>query len=538
MDNKEELEQKNAQDDNKTKSDKKLEEIKETAQEENNEKSIDENAKKEEKVNNKQMEEEKENNDKEKDEQITQRNEVINKFLEQMEIKSNKDDVSSKNIRNKEEESDDPFLKAENEYRKKTDKKQNNIEEENKMAKSENKYSHNLRYQTKKETEKVNKRSSGVNIKKLKEKKLTINIIYNHFKNNVKSKKTEVKCSFRPIIYKNPENLYLKAIQDSELNHLKLKSYNRRTGMFDLKLYNMKKNMYLNKNQNFFNTRTSFNTTSHNYYDYNITSAENRIMNYKDYIKYNNTNNTINNNYNRLSKKNMYLNNEALNTINANCNEEILSNKENNVFYTSVSEHSHLTDKNHLINHKNKIENKEYILSNNLPEDKNETKSENLIKENKKRKISHSINKDNCKAYSANTNRIFCAQKSKNKYTLLSSKTTKNKNSKYLMDKLLYSMNDPCNPYSINFSRKLLKNMFNMDIKYKKFELGVPLLSIQNSGRYSKLKFSEKPKERMIKTSYNNFPSGFKSFYSNKNGNKGNKRYFTMSHTGKNFYKK
>jgi hypothetical protein len=263
-------------------------------------------------------------------------------------------------------------------------------------------------------------------------------------------------------------------------------------------------------------------------------------MNYKDYIKYNNKNNTINNNYNRLSKRNMYLNNEALNTINANNNEEILSNKENNLFYTSVSVHSQLTDKNHLINNKNKIENKEYILSNNLPEDKNETKSENLIKENKNRKISHSINNDNCKAYSANTNRIFCSQKTKNKYNLLSSKTTKNKNSKYLMDKLLYSMNDPYNPYSIHFSRKLLKNMFNMDIKYKKFELGVPLLSIQHSGRHKRLKFSDKPKERMVKTCYNNFPSGFKSFYSNKsiNKNKGNKRYFTMSNTGKNFYRK
>ena len=359
-------------------------------------------------------------------------------------------------------------------------------------------------------------------------------MIYNHFKNNSKTRKTEVKYKFKPLIYKNPELLYLKAIQDSELNHIKMKSYNRRTGMFDLELYKLKKNDYLKNSDYFFKTQTSFN--NNNYKNCISTSSENRIL---SYMKYNNENNTINNNYNKLSKINMYQNDEKINTI-----EEVLSNddKDNNLFYTSISVHSHLTDKNQIMNNKNKIENKEYILSNNLQEEKIDTKSENIIKRNKNRKVSD-YKKDNYKAYSANTNRIFISQNYRNNKTL-SSKTTKNKNnSKYLMDKLLYSMNDPSNPYSINFSRKLLKNMFKKDIKYNKFELGVPLLSIKNSGRRKRLKLSEKPKEkeRMVKTSYNKYPkypSGFKTYYENNNMNKGNKRYFSMSNTGNNFYRK
>ena len=48
-----------------------------------------------------------------------------------------------------------------------------------------------------------------------------------------------------------------------------------------------------------------------------------------------------------------------------------------------------------------------------------------------------------------------------------------------------------------------------------------------------------KPKERMVKTSYDNYPSGFKTFKSNKNENKSNNRYqFSMTQTGNNFYRK
>ena len=536
MDNKREIEQKNLQekDDNNTENVQKEEETKDPAQEENIGKPEDKKSQKEEIENNKQLEEEKSNNDNQINERITQRNEVINQFLAQMEDKSSKGDKSSSNKnRNKEEESEDPFLKAENEYRKNNCEKQNNEDAEEKKQKNEKKYSQNLRYQTK--AEKENKKPFGIN-KKLIDKKLTINMIYNHFKNNSKTRKTEVKYKFKPLIYKNPELLYLKAIQDSELNHIKMKSYNRRTGMFDLELYKLKKNDYLKNSDYFFKTQTSFN--NNNYKNCISTSSENRIL---SYMKYNNENNTINNNYNKLSKINMYQNDEKIKTI-----EEVLSNddKDNNLFYTSISVHSHLTDKNQIMNNKNKIENKEYILSNNLQEEKIDTKSENIIKRNKNRKVSD-YKKDNYKAYSANTNRIFISQNYRNNKTL-SSKTTKNKNnSKYLMDKLLYSMNDPSNPYSINFSRKLLKNMFKKDIKYNKFELGVPLLSIKNSRKRKRLKLSEKPKEkeRMVKTSYNKYPkypSGFKTYYSNKNINinKGNKRYFTMSNTGNNFYRK
>ena len=535
MDNKEEMEQNNIQEkDNNSKSDNKKEETNYSAQGDNNEKSTNKISHLEEKENNNQLEEKKSDNYKSKNAQkITQKKEVIIQYLGQIDDKSNKDDKSSRKIKSKEEESDDPFLKAEDEYRKQNCKKHTNIKE--KKANSYSKYSHNFRYKS--ETE-----NRTINNKKLKEKKLTLNLIYSHFKNMKSTRNTEVKYKFKPLIYKNPENLYLKAIQDSELNYLKMKSYNRKTGIFDSKTFESPKNVFLKPKKNFFNTMSSF-SNSNNNYNYNSALSQNKILSYIDYIKYNNNKNyTIKNNYNKLNKKNTYLNYETIKTKNANNNNEELSSykdKDNNNFY-SVSANSHLTEKYPIMNNKNKIENKEYILSNKLPEEIKEIKSDNLFKKNIK--LSRHKKNNNVKAYSANTNRMTISHYSKNKKTLISSKTTKTTKSKssgkFLTDKLLFSMNDPENPYSLYFTRNILKKMYKMDIKYNKFELGVPLLSLKHSRKRKRIKFSEKPKERMAKTSYNNFPSGFKTFYSNNNIKKDNKRYFSMNRTGKNFYKK
>ena len=538
-----EVEQNNLQKEkNNIVNDKKEEENKATPQVENKDKPIIKNFQEEENQNNKPLENnEKTNNDNQKKDQITQRDAAINQFLDQIEGKNCKNDDNSTKIKNKEEESDDPFLKAENEYRKKNSQNPNNVEEKKSSdnKSKNNRYSNNLKYNTDNQNENY---SAFTN--KSRRKHLNVNILYNHFKNGINSK-NEVKYTFKPSINKNPERLYLKAIEDNAINYMKMRSYNRRTGIFDFKLFNKRKFIYFNKNKNvnnYFNsTKTSFNKNN-----YNLTPSENRILSYNDYLKSINDKNRINSNH-KLSKISQCIKNELLNSKGG---EETLNNRENNLFYTSLSINSQLTEKNNKNTNNTKTEN---IINTNSPEEKKETKSETIVKNNKNNK-NNKINKKiyyktlNYKTHSANNNRMlskkmkFDAVKNKNnqfKYNnvLLNSKIKNRKSSKQLLNKLLYSMNDPYNPYSINFSRNLLKNMFNMDIKFNKFELGVPLLRTKYSGKTSSL-FSEKPTERMAKTSYNNFPKGYKTFYPKKNANKGNKRYFTMNNTGNNFYRK
>ena len=78
--------------------------------------------------------------------------------------------------------------------------------------------------------------------------------------------------------------MYFKAIFDTEINKLKMKSYDRKTGIFDIKKFNKTKNIYINNNKkynSYFNsTKTSFNynnnskdylkTFSHNNFSKNL----------------------------------------------------------------------------------------------------------------------------------------------------------------------------------------------------------------------------------------------------------------------------
>ena len=93
-----------------------------------------------------------------------------------------------------EEESDDPFLKAENEYRKKNSQNPNNVEEKKSSdnKSKNNRYSNNLKYNTDNQNENY---SAFTN--KSKRKHLNVNILYNHFKNGINSK-NEAKYTFKP----------------------------------------------------------------------------------------------------------------------------------------------------------------------------------------------------------------------------------------------------------------------------------------------------------------------------------------------------
>ena len=396
------------------------------------------------------------NNDNEKMNLEKGKNEIINKYIDEMENK-NKENKENVNLNNNKEdlESDDPFLKAENEYKMKNVKIRNNIIE----SKNENnKEKLNIRYKSEKEKN-INKN----------QKKLIQKIIYNHFKNGYNKKNINEEYKFHPYIYKNPERLYLKAIEEMDLNNLKMKPYDRRTGIFDFKKFKINKVNYFNNNQtynNHFNsTKTSFNQNNSKLKTFNNNKYYHKFINNKE--------NKIN-----INKKNLDI---------------LTPNENNNFFYTSISSNNPIK-----------------TLTSICGEKRADSKINKNNKKNKKKIINSANNKLPKKMvkYFNGYNK-----KSADNGTLNSRK--KNKINK--SETILNSIEDPKNPYSINFSRALLRNHYNLDIFYNRFnfELGVPLLNIKHSK--NKLNEKRKPNERMAKTSYDNFPSRFKKFNINNN---------------------
>ena len=466
------------------------------------------------------------NNDSKESKKI-RKNEIIDQFLEEME--KNKEE-SKENIKQNNKEdvlSDDPFLKAEKEYRiKNIIKEDKNIKIKKKIKKED---LHNIRYKT--ENMAISSRSN----KSKKNKELGQNIIFNHFKkgNSIKNK-SKTEYNFKPIIFNNPEKLYFKAIIEEKINYLKMRSYDRRTGIFDIKKFNKSKNTFLNNNKenyNYFNsTKTSFYSTHQemkalNYNNYN----------YNNYFKYlnNNDNKNIKNN-NRLNKRNLNINNDKyLLTIN-NKKRENFSN-EDNFFYTSVKTNN---------NAKTETNNKKNNFSSKTENSQKETKKTNSanncnkINKNRNKKITNSANNKISIEKMRDYLLEFHKNQIKSKSRLLSNTKLRYKNKKKnLINNFLNSIDDPKNPYSITFTRSLLKNQYNLDIDYKNFARGVPMLTLKPSMTWFKCGLNENinPKVRMAKTSYNNFPSGF-NFSSN--SNKNNKRYQSMTQTGNNFYRK
>ena len=462
------------------------------------------------------------NNDNCENKKLSERDEAINKFIYQMENKTKEKGENSELNNKEEEESNDPFLKAEKEYRKKNYQNED-IKSENNLKIKSKEYSENLRFNT--EKEEYSNRNTN---KRIKGKKLIEKILFRHFKNDINYNYKE-KNKFKPKIFKNPQNLYFKAIDEMKLNYLKMKSYDRRTGIFDLKKYNEYKNYYIKKNKqnnHFFNsTKTSFNSVNKNKYS-NIIKNDVKVLSYLDYFK------SVNKKNKNKKKAIIDIDNDIISLNNKNV--ENINSDNKNIFYTSISTNIPTNETNNTIN--NKL-NKAKTITSNFSEDRKVSISENKIKVNNnpnliinsaKNKISSKKLRDYLLEH--HKNQI----KSKNSATFKSSR--KNKNNKYFMKNLFYSIVDPKNPYSINFSRNLLKNNYHLDIHYdyNRIELGIPLLSIKEvkDRKFKKLSnFSENivPKKRMAKTTYDSFYSRYKIFPPNKNKRMNNNRYAIQS---------
>jgi hypothetical protein len=249
---------------------------------------------------------------------------------------------------------------------------------------------------------------------------------------------------------------------------------------------NMKKT---NRNFNFKSNHSdkSFFSTSHNF--------RTRVSNYIDYLDYNN----------KKMKKVLSSKEKKKKLI-------FNKKKEDNIFYTSLS-----------IN-KSKTEN------NKKAEEEKKNKKEINIELNPVLD-SKIINKSNIGYFSEN--RKFNFDKTKTNLMFQTRKYIRNKAS---INDILYSMNDPSNPYSINFSTFILKKYYNLDFHFKKFELGVPLLRMRKFN-LSNVKSSYFPKNKigMSKTSYDNFYSSNKKYLTHQNMRKTNN--FKSNHSDRNIYK-
>ena len=273
-------------------------------------------------------------------------------------------------------------------------------------------------------------------------------------------------------------------------NYLKTKSYDKRTGLFGSNLFNSKNNLYKDSYYNTVNFPTEshhnsssqqlrFRTLKYNYYlDYCLRKKLNKnSFNYKKFSK---------------SKNNLV--------------------KKDNFFFTSLS-----------INNS-----KPELTQNENDESQNKSKNKNDFNAEKKLLYENKLSTKKMEAYLLKYKRNKFNKVRSN--LLLESKSQFKNNKKLLMNKILYSFNDPLNPYSINFSTSILKNMFNLDFHYKKLELGVPSLRTKKINKTLD-PINKKTINRMSKFQYNNL-------YSFRNIKKVKSLHYKLTHSEQNFSRK
>lgn len=448
-----------------------------------------------------------------------QKNEVINEFLDEIE---NKNQKSNENKESKDEKDpDDPFLNAEKEYREKS-LQNNNYKKEPKNFL----YTNELKRMVYNETNKT------------KEQKEMENIVFGHFKKEVNPKKLKLQTTFSPSINKNPGDVYFRAIEEMKLNFLKMRSYDRRKGVFDSK-YNKNNNNFFNYNNNvYFNTiGTPSKFDNNNIYNSNFQN-DLRLLNndYLDSYSYKKKYNFNKSNDLSFSNRKKLYNNNSLNMNN-------IDNNKDNLFYTSLYIKKNKAEKNNekIYNYKNR-----HILT------ETDIKEEKEIKPTYKNNNSTNIKTINSSEEKAST-KIMKAYLLKFKNKKVKVKSPKNnlcfqkkqdilKKEKESMNKILYSMNDPTNPYSIIFTTSILKKYYNLDFHFKKFELGVPLLRMKKVGnsRFASSLFFPENNNRISKTYYNNncYSSDHKNLSTQKYINTNKNSKLNPNHSDKNFYKK
>jgi len=446
------------------------------------------------------------NNDNQGRNIIAKRNEAINQFLDEME---NKHHNFNKINKDEDEESEDPFLRVEKEYLLK------NINELSKKEKKLDKSKRNGFSNYKRNNKNENEKSFNINDGKIKEKKLYENLVFNHFKkeDDPRSFKLFIKY-FCPKIKKNPGIIYMNSFQNLKLSNLKMKLYNKKMDTFNLNdyndiLYKTHYNFYPNYKKDYSNNFKSldkFKNTNYSFLNSTNNNFRVRVLNYNDYLDYNHKKNKIIKSY--INKKKL-----LYNSYNKN---------EDKFFYTSLSINKAKTEDNKKVEEEN-------------DKDINSKKKKKLNKEIEQSLDSKIINKTNRGYFSENRKHNL----NKTKYNLIF-QTKMYISDKNSMKNILHSMNDPSNPYSISFSTFVLKKYYNLDLHFKKLELGVPLLRIKKfNNSKARASYFPKNKYRMAKTSYDNFYSGYKNYLTQQYVRKANKYFnFKSNNSYKNVFKK
>ena len=275
--------------------------------------------------------------------------------------------------------------------------------------------------------------------KQIKEKEKEREYLTSYINSLDKKKKEE----FTPKIYRHPEKIYLKAINDYESNKKCLKKLNQKNTNFDLILNRTKTNKFcINAEKREDYTNTNNNNDANNFNNKLKTSSNNKSKEHNEsksnfqkkklLIKIARGNSTGNENKQTLYKSPFKTNtNNYTNNINSNPMRKLIPKK---------------VEKLHTIRKTNSEEKREITLNEMMQfllENENEV---NTIK----KPISNPIN---------------------------FRKATKQKN------KILNSLNDPFNPYSVLFYNNMLYNNYNVGMHFKNIKQGVPNLRIKKMKR-------------------------------------------------------
>ena len=379
---------------------------------------------------------EEKNDLKENENNIYEKNEVIDEFLKDLEKGGeNKNNEKQK----KEDESEDPFEKAENEYRLKHNE---SIEDEDDIIKNID-----LDMNEISDKEKDNKNEiieNNINEKEEKEKEINktneneekpkneVNIIeklennkrknkFNYFKSYISSLNKKCK-NFNPLISERPGNIYLKEVYQNKNYKDKMKKYNKKTGKFDL---------FINKQ----NINRILSLEGIRYHEYHDSSKENITNNTLEIFK-------------KYPKK-----------INGKLVKKIKEQK----FYIKSFSNKYLINTIHTSRTKQKHNFVKKFLS----------------KDNKQRRIKTDTNIKIRKGNNIQNMMQLLLEKENEKINKKLNPINNKRRNSDQKEKIINILNDPYNPYSTIWPNKFLNVNYNSEIKYREIEQGVPQLKVK-----------------------------------------------------------
>ena len=247
------------------------------------------------------------------------------------------------------------------------------------------------------------------------------------------------------------------------MNREKMRKINHKNGKFDLILNRAKANKYYINAEN---KEENFNKNNNNITDYN-----------------NKLKSSFNNNSQSFEKKNNFKKKKLLVKIGRDFS----------------------TGNSHLNSYKSPVKKENNIFS--LNSNPNRKSIQKLIEKRNKSLTSKKINSDENREVTLNEMVQFLLENGQEvnsfKKPIISNHINHRKADKQ-KNKIINSLNDPCNPYSVLFYNNMLYNNFNVGIHYRNIKQGVPNLRIKKikSNDLPPLLNVNKLREKMMANTY------------------------------------